>query len=141
LIYRFNLQTHSVTERWPMVPDTPAIRDMVVTPDGLVYGLAEPDRLFVFDPEKGAFVYDEPVTGYGKVSGFQAPRCMMVGPDGYIYALFREAVVRIEPGSCAHIAIARPEKQITSGIAIYDNRLYFGCESALFSCALDVDQK
>lgn len=123
-----------------MQPDTPAIRDMVVAPDGLVYGLSEPNRLFVFDPVREEIIRDEPITGYGLASGYQAPRCMIVGPDGNIYALFREAVVRIEPGTCAHSAIARPKMQITTGIAICDNRLFFGCGSRLFSCRIDVDK-
>ncbi|MBT4141498.1 MAG: hypothetical protein HOE48_26570 [Candidatus Latescibacteria bacterium] len=138
MIYRLNLKTHTVTGRWPFEPATPAIRDMVVAPDGLVYGLAEPNRLFVFDPLQGEILSDEPITGYGAASGYQAPRCMIVGPDDNIYALFREAVVRIDPGTRAHTAIARPPVQITSGIAICNNRLYFGCISRLFSCAIDV---
>jgi len=99
---------YTITARWPMRPNTPAVRDMVVADDGLVYGVAEPNRVFVLDPEQGIFTRDESWTDYGKVSGYQAPRCMTVGPDGKIYALFREAVVRIEPGTLAHQEIARP---------------------------------
>lgn len=122
-----------------MQPDTPAVRDMVVAADGRVYGLAEPDRLFVLDPERGAFTHDEAITGYGDVSGWQAPRCMTIGPDGNIYALFRDAVVRIEPGTLVHRAVARPGVAITSGIAILGDRLYFGCGPRLYSCALDTE--
>ncbi len=137
LIYRLSLRTRAITARWPMQPETPAVRDMVVSADGLVYGLAEPSRLFVLDPGRGAFTHDEAVTGYGDVSGWQAPRCMTIGPDGNIYALFRDAVVRIEPGSLAHRAVARPGVAITSGIAILGDRLYFGCGPRLCSCVLD----
>jgi hypothetical protein len=138
LIYRLDLQTHTIKARWPLRPDTPAVRDMVLAPDGLVYGLAEPSRLFVFDPIKGEILFDEAIIGYGPASGYQSPRCMSVGPDGHIYALFREAVVRFEAGTRAHRAIARPKMPITAGIAICDNRLYFGCGPGLFSCAIDV---
>ena len=135
-IYRFNMQTRAITARWPLRPNTPAVRDMVVAGDGLVYGLAEPNRVFVFDPKKGAFTRDEVWTGYGKVSGAQAPRCMTIGPYGKIYALFREAVVRIEPGTLTHQEIARPNVSITSGIAIVGGRLYFGSGPRLLSCDL-----
>lgn len=138
LIYRFNLQTRAITARWPMQPATPAVRDMVVAGDGLVYGLVEPSRLFVFDPARNALVHDEALTGYGDASGYQAPRAMIAAPDGNLYALFRNAVVRIEPGTFRHAAIARPRATITSGIAILDNRLYFGCGPRLFSCALEL---
>lgn len=136
MIYRLNMKTRKISGRWPFEPETPAARDMVIAPDGLVYGLAEPSRLFVFDPVRGEMLHDEPIDGYGDASGYQAPRCMTVGPDGHIYAIFRQAVVRIEPGTRTHTAIARSEAPITSGIAIVDNRLYFGCGPRLFSCAI-----
>ena len=136
IVYRFNMQTRTITARWPMRPDTPAVRDMVVAGDGLVYGLAEPNRVFVLDLEKGTFKRDEAWTEYGKVSGAQAPRCMTLGPDGKIYALFREAVVRIESGTLAHQEIARPNVPITCGIAIVKGRLYFGSGPRLLSCEL-----
>ena len=71
-----------------------------------------------------------------RVSGYQAPRCMTIGPGGKLYALFREAVVRIEPGTLAHQEIARPNVPITSGIAIVKGRLYFGSGPRLLSCGL-----
>ncbi len=138
LIYRFDMQIRTVTARWPLQPDTPAVRDMVLAGDGLAYGLAEPSRIFVFDPKKGAFIQDEVWKQYGKASGAQAPRCMTIGPDGKIYALFQKAVVRIEPGTLAHQAIARPNATITSGIAIVGGRLYFGCGPRLMSCNLNL---
>lgn len=136
MVYRLSLQTRAIAARWPLQPETPAIRDLVVAGDGMVYGLAEPDRLFVLDPARGAILRDEPLRDYGGVSGFQAPRCMTIGPDGAIYALFRSAVVRIEPGTCAHRGIAYPDATITAGIAILGNRLYFGCGPRLLSCAI-----
>jgi len=140
LLYRFDMETRTVVERWPLRPDTPAVRDMVVAADGKVYGLAEPSRLFVFDPATGQIVHDEVAGDYGPASGYQAPRCMTNGPDGAIYALFRNAVVRIEPGTREHKAIAWPKAPITSGIAILDGRLYFGCGPTLCSCSLQASQ-
>ena len=139
VVYRLSMESRTVTAQWPMQPNTPGVRDMVVAPDGLVYGLAEPDRLFVLDLEKGAFTHDTPITGYGDVSGWQAPRCMTIGPDGNIYAIFREAVVCIEPETLTHREIARPDAPITSGIAIVKGRLYFGSGPRLFSCALNLE--
>jgi hypothetical protein len=137
IIYRLDMKTHTIKGRWPLDPDTPAVRDMVVA-DGLVYGVAEPDRFFVFDPVKGAFMSDESWKDYGEVSGWQAPRCLTIGPDQNLYALFRDAVVCIERGTLAHRAISRPDLPITSGIAIAGGRLYFGSGPRLFSCDLDM---
>lgn len=136
LIYRLDMATRTITGRWPLEPETPAVRDLLLGENGLVYGLAEPSRFFVFDPERGEFVHDENILDYGAASGYQAPRCMVFGPDGKIYALFRGAAVRIEPQTYTHEAVARPPVAITSGIAILDGRLYFGCGPRLFSCDL-----
>lgn len=139
IVYRFDMRTRAITARWPMQPDTPAVRDMVVADDGLVYGLAEPNRVFVLDPQQGTFTRDEVWTDYGRVSGAQAPRCMTIGSDGKIYALFREAVVRIDPGTLSHHEVARPNLPITAGIAIVKGRLYFGSGPRLLSCKLEAN--
>ncbi len=139
VIYRLDFERRVIAEQWPLHPNTPAVRDMVVMSDGVVYGLAEPNRFFVFDPEQGVFTHDEVITDYGNVSGWQAPRCMIIGPDGHIYALFTEAIVCIDPKTLAHKEIARPNVPVTSGIAIVGERLYFGSGPRLLSCALNVD--
>ncbi len=136
LLYRFHLPDHTIKERWSLKPGSPAVLDMVVAADGLVYGLAEPSRLFVFDPSKGTFLHEKDLAVYGKAAGSQAPRCMIIGPDGAIYALFQKAVVRIELETLKHCAISQPPAEITAGIAIQDHRLYFSCGANLFSCSL-----
>jgi hypothetical protein len=137
MLYRLDWESKEVTGRWTLEPPTPAFHDLVAASDGMIYGLAEPDRLFVFDPAKGAFVHDGVLSGYGPLTGSQAPRTMAIGPDGGIYALFRQAIVRIEPGTFAHREITRPGREITAGIVIHKNRLYFACGSHLFSYALN----
>lgn len=137
MLYRFNMATRTITERWPLQPESPAVYDMVVAADGLVYGLAEPSRFFVFNPASGEFVHQEELTDYGDAAGYMAPRCMIVAPDGNIYAVFHQAVVRIEPGTFRHRAIFNTAENITAGIAIQEGRLYFACGPRLFSCALN----
>lgn len=137
LVYRLDFRTRTIAARWPLAPDTPAVRDLVVAADGLVYGLAEPSRFFVLDPRTGTYLHDASLDDYGAASGYQAPRCLTFGPDGMLYALFRGAVVRIDPAARTHIDIARPTAGITTGIAILDGRLYFACGPRLMSCALN----
>ncbi len=101
--------------------------------NGRVYGLAAPDRLFVFDPDKGAFIHDETLKNYGRFSGGQAPRTMALGPSGEIYILFDRAIVRLDPETLNHREIARLDREISAGIVVHDNRLYFASLSRLFS--------
>jgi len=137
LLYRFDMKTHTITSKWPIEPESPAVLDTVVQPDGRVFGLAEPNRFFVFDPSEGKFLHDEAITGYGDIAGFMAPRCLINGPDGFVYALFKSAVVQIDPKTLKHRAISRPPEPISAGIAISGNQLYFACGAKLFSCSLD----
>lgn len=138
LVYCLDFEKRVITKQWPMEPATPAVRDMLILDDGLVYGLAEPNRLFVLDPDQDKFTQDVAIEGYGEVSGWQAPRCMTLGPDGNIYALFRDAIVCIDPKTLLHKEISRPDVPVTSGIAIVGDRLYFGSGPRLLSCALNL---
>jgi hypothetical protein len=69
-------------------------------------------------------------------AGSQSPRFMTLAPDGSIYALFREAIIRIEPGTFEHEKIADSPVQIGAGVALLDGRLYFGSGSRLWSYEL-----
>ncbi len=136
LLYRLDWESKRVTSRWILDPPAEAVVDLVVAGDGLVYGLASGERLFVFDPKNGKFVHEEVLSSYGQLPHAQAPRTMAVGPDGGIYVLFDRAIVRIEPGTYAHRQIARSDRKITAGIVIHQKRLYFACSSHLCSCSL-----
>ena len=136
MLYRLDWESKQVTGRWTLEPPAAAVHDLVVAGDGRVYGLAAGERLFVFDPKSGAFVHDEVLSNYGKLTGSQAPRTMAIGPDGGIYALFDKAIARIEAGTFAHREIARSDREITAGIVIRKNRLYFACGSHL--CSYDL---
>jgi len=133
LLYRLDWETKRVIGRWPLKPRAAAVRDLLVGPEGLVYGLAAGNRFFVFDPQAERFVHDEVVEAYGALTGSQAPRTMAFGPDGDIYVLFREAIARFDPKTFAHREIARPGVPITAGIVIHDNRLYFAAGPRLMS--------
>ena len=140
MLYRVDLDTKTVTDRWTPEPPAPAIHDMLLAPDGLVYGLTSSNRFFVFDPRDGQVIHDETVEDYGRVTGSQAARCMALGPDGGIYALFRDAIARIEPGTFEHREIVRPGRVITAGITVAGNRLYFASRSRLLSYDLSLVQ-
>ncbi len=138
MLYRIDWETLQVTERWPLEPATGSVRDLVVGDGGLVYGLAAGNRFFAFDPEAGRMLHDEEVSGYGALTGSQAPRTMAVGPDGGIYVLFRDAIARFDPESFEHREVARPGVPISTGIAIADGRLYFASGTRLLSYDLQI---
>lgn len=133
LVYRLDWKTKKITARWTPVAGLKSIADVITGPDGLVYGLAAPNRFFVIDPNSSRVVHSEEVDRYGKVTGGMAARTMALGPDRKIYALFSDAIARITPGTFAHGEIARPGVPIKAGIVIQSGRLYFSSDANLWS--------
>lgn len=138
MLYRIDWETKQMTEQWSFEPATAAVRDLIVPEDGMLYGLTTDNRFFVFDTGSGEFVHDEQLTDYGAGTGSQAPRVMTLGPDGAIYALFREAIARIEPGTFEHREVVRPGVTITAGVTISDGRIYFASGPRLLSYDLSL---
>lgn len=108
-----------------------------VDPDGLVYGLASGSEFFVFDPKGKKVVYRESMAQYG---GLPRP-ALLGGPDEQIYALFTKAIVRIEPRTFRHQKLADAPGEISSGIAIQRQCLYFAIGSHLWSYSLMENEK
>lgn len=136
LVYRFDWETRSITQRWTPVSGTTLIRDLLVGPDGLVYGLASPNHLFVLDPDTGEVLHSEEVDDYGSQTGSQAARTLAIGPDGAVLVLYRDAIARIGPGNFKHEELARPGVPITAGVLIEGGRLYFASGARLWSYEL-----
>jgi hypothetical protein len=132
-LYVLDPDERRVLFRDAVVPGATEIRDMVLGPDGLVYGLAPGSAFFVFDPVSWEIVHSEEKLPYGDLAGQQAPRILAMGPDKKIYALFRNAIVRIEPGSFEHILLGKPPVNANAGIVIHKGRLYFTHSSEVWS--------
>lgn len=116
-----------------VVPGATVIPDMLLGPDGLIYGLAAGSAFFVFDPGSREIVHFEAKLPYGDLAGQQAPRIMATGTDNVIYALFRNAIVRIEPGSFEHASLGTPPVNANAGIVIREGRLWFTHKSEVWS--------
>lgn len=135
-LYLFDWARREVVWRQAILPGRQALRDLVLGPDGLLYGIADDATLFVFDPVRRSLVHEERLTGYGPPAGSQSPRSMIQGPDGMVYALFRNAVARIQPGTFEHVKLADSPVAISAGIVLVDGHLYFGSGSRLWSFRL-----
>lgn len=105
------------------VPGTQSISDLISGPDGMIYGLAD-SFIFVFDPVKREIVHIEQST-YGD----PAFNALTISPKGTVLALLGSDVVEIQPESYHSESIARYSEQITAGVAIVDDMMYFGCKS------------
>ena len=136
-LFVFDWESREVVWREAILPGVHHINDLVLGPDGLVYGIGADSTLFVFDPEAREVVHLESLADYGAPAGSQAPRSMVLDPDaGVIYMLFRGAVVELTPETFAHRKLADTPVTVGAGIALHEGRIYFSSGSRLWSYGL-----
>ncbi len=109
------------------VPEARTVLSLATTPDGLVYGVTDNERVFIFDPEKREVkrVFDLGLKKPIDVS-------LQMGPDGLLYGLTQEMIFYIEPKREKVFPMAQPPVPITSGMAILGRAIYFGSHSNLY---------
>ncbi len=128
-LFILDWQTKKITFRTVPVPDYGTITSIYVLDDGLVYGLAGNSVFFVFDPDKKEIIHSESFAEYGGV-----PRhALQVGPDGKLYAMMSNAILRIAPGTFEHEKITATPVQIHAGGAFVNGLLIFAHSSHVWS--------
>jgi len=122
VIWVLDWQTKQVKWRTVPIPGMRAIGSMVTGPDGKLYcaGSVENDSvLFVFDPETKQVVHQQSMADYGGAS-------LEMGPDGYIYGVGGQAIVKITPVTYEIQKLADAgNKGGRSAITISGGRIYF----------------
>jgi hypothetical protein len=130
VVYILDWATKKVVFQAAPQPGGGAVPSLLTGPDGLVYGIAGGSRLFVLDPAKQQFAHNDiDLSAYG---GIVRPG-MVLGPDKNIYAAFTGAIVKIEPGTCAHAKVADTPMGISAGPVLHDGRFYFASRASLWS--------
>jgi len=116
------------------VPGAKIILSLAVTVEGLLYGITNNGKVFVFDPEKREIrkVFD---------LGFKEPReiSLQLGPDLRLYGLAKEAIFSIDPGSDQVSLVTKPPVPIHSGMAMLGRKIYFGSGANLWEYELPVE--
>ncbi|MBS3920989.1 MAG: hypothetical protein KG012_19115 [Deltaproteobacteria bacterium] len=109
------------------VPEARTILSLAATLDGLVYGVTDNEKVFVFDPDKREVrkVFDLGLKRPVEVS-------LQMGPDGLLYGLTQEMIYFIKPGKDEVFPMAKPPVPITSGMAILGREVYFGSHANLY---------
>jgi hypothetical protein len=109
------------------VPEAQTIISLAATREGIVYGITEKEKVFVFDAMKREIkkVFD---------LGFKKPVeiSLQPGPGGKLYGLTEEAIFSIDPKDDRVSLLAKPTAPITSGMAILDRKIYYGSGSNLY---------
>lgn len=134
VLYVLDMDSYKVIGETTVAPGIQAVRDMVYLPElDTVIGLADPTTLFEYDPATAEIVHREDFSGYGAPTGSQAPRIMAEGPDGAVYILFESNIVRYDPLTRTHAVVGEPPVNISTGIIVSVDRLYFTSGSSLWS--------
>ena len=101
---------------------------------GLVYGITDRKRFFVFDPAARKIVHvEETGAAFGPTNSQQGPRVLLPGPDGVVYLLFVKGIARVEPGTFKITLLAEAPVPIGPGGDLLDGRIYFGSGSHMYS--------
>ncbi len=109
------------------VPEARTILSLAATPGGLVYGVTDNEKVFVFDPERREVrkVFELGLKRPIEVS-------LQMGPDGLLYGLTQEEIFFIEPEKGQVFPMAKPPVPITSGMAISGRKIYFGSHAHFY---------
>ncbi len=116
------------------VPGARTILSLAATPEGMIYGITEKEKVFVFDARKREIrkVFD---------LGFQKPVeiSLLPGPDGKLYGLAEEAIFSIDPKDDRISLLAKPATSINSGMAILGRKIYYGSGANLYEFEIPVN--
>ncbi|MGI5818616.1 MAG: hypothetical protein ACOX9R_11030 [Armatimonadota bacterium] len=111
-----------------------AYSDTVLAANGLVYGVADYTRMFVFDPETREVVHELGLEEeFGRTNGQQGPRIFVEGPDDRVFMLFQRGIAEIDLETHAITMLAESPITIGPGGAYLDGRIYFGHGSHVYS--------
>lgn len=120
-VYIMDWKTKEVVFHKAPAPGDRNIMSVKVAPDGLIYGLSKGSVFFVVDPQKQEIVHTENLADYGSAMR----HALQLGPDGNLYAIFTDAMVKITPGSFAHEKLADNPVRATAAGALVNGMLVF----------------
>ena len=132
MLYLLDWETKKVQWREVPIEGLSSIVSLVVGPDDMLYCIGSDSTLFVFDPETREVVQQVDLGVYGRVPH----QPIALGPDGAIYLLLSNAILRIHPDGCVVEKVADAPGGIEGGIAIVDGRIYFSIASHLWSAEI-----
>jgi hypothetical protein len=117
-----------------VVPEAKTILSLVVTAEGLLYGITDNEKVFVFDPEQREVkkIVD---------LGFEEPReiSLQLGPDLKLYGLAKEAIFSIDPRNDQISLVTKPPVPIHSGMAMLGRKIYFGSGANLWEFEISIE--
>ncbi len=132
-LYIIDIATKKIKWRAPVLPGVTQYSDLLVRPDGLVYGMANRRTLFIFDPKTRKVVEQKELSqDLGSAVGGHSNRVFISGPNGEIYLLFNKAILKVKSGLEVDL-VTRIPHNVSVGGDYLDGRIYFIIGSRLIS--------
>lgn len=133
-LYVMDMATHRIEWHEPLIPDAQGYTSMCLGSDGLVYGLVDARRFFVFDPVSRSILHEhDTLDEFGAAGYQQGARKVLLGEDGRIYLLFNKGIARVVPRTFELSLLAQSPVPVGPGGDILDGRLYFASGARLYS--------
>ncbi|MFO7945574.1 MAG: hypothetical protein R6V19_01990 [Armatimonadota bacterium] len=108
--------------------------DMILAPNGLVFGVADRSRLFAFDPETRKIVHEENLGDeFGSTVAQQGTRAFVQDDEENIYILFNKGIAELDPETRELTMLSESPIPIAGGGDYLDGRIYFFRGSHVYS--------
>lgn len=108
------------------------IGDLITAPNGKVFGIAEGNTLFVFDPEQRQVIHRAAIPFPISIDSIY--NSIAVGFDKNLWGLCRKGIFVIDPNTYAVTLIAKSPEPITAGFVMCDRSIYFGAGPDVYRC-------
>ncbi len=137
VLYILDFASRRLDWQEAVLPGAQNYPDMFLAGNGLVYGVADGLRFFVFDPVKRQLVHEEDLQNtLGATASQQQSRVFITGPDQALYMLFVRGIVKVDYDTHALTMIGKSPVPIGPGGTCLDGRIYFGSGSHVYSYIL-----
>lgn len=133
-LYIMDMETKRLDWHAAVFAGAQGYTDMCSGPNGVVYGVVDRRRFFVFDPGARRVVHRKELGAeFGPTTSQQGPRVFVTAPDGAVYILFTKGIAIVEPETYAIRLLAESPVPIGPGGDILNGRIYFGSRSHVYS--------
>ncbi|MCC7494554.1 MAG: hypothetical protein IT204_19505 [Fimbriimonadaceae bacterium] len=133
-LYLFDLATGQIVWHEAPIPGVTSYLDFHAGPNGLVYGMADRTRFFVFDPSPRAMIQQFDTTAtLGSSASQQGCRIFVEAPGKALYMLFAKGIAAVDPATHEPRLVAPAAVAPTFGGDWLNGRVYYANGSHLYS--------
>jgi hypothetical protein len=136
-LFIIDMETKQIDWHEVVYDDAEEYTDLCKGPNGLIFGILNRRRFFVFDPALRKVIHEEfTMDTFGKTNYQQGPRVFVLGPTGEVFILFEKGIAQIDLSTFEISLITDSPVPIGPGGDYLDGSIYFSSGSHLYSYKL-----